>query len=146
MDILTTESKHNDLCYSKIDKLKKRPKKADNIIPNINCIIFKYAEIRLRFLEYFEIQPEYFDVRHLYSNRDRRILDHQYIQLYDGFKKNYPNEKILFTTRCRLYYLKSKYKSELSQFNYLNNLCNIWEKDKILLLDDDISTYDYDAD
>ena len=83
----------------------------------INCICFFVSEIRLRFLEFMGIDPKYFDIRHLYSPTERRIMDLKYIELFEKFKINELDGNVPFFNTFRYKYLKFRYRAEFNQYN-----------------------------
>ena len=136
MNIITTESRNGDLYNSKNTKFKEYKKTIIQLRPYVNYIHFWLAELRLKIFEYLEIKPKYFDIRHLYGKRDRRIFDLQYIELLDMFKNNNPNTKIPFPVQYRLFYLKLKYRLIFHQINTSEKKCYIWEKEDIIFDDE----------
>lgn len=116
-------------------------KNIKKIYPYINYFYFWYAEIRLKVIEYLEIEPKYFDIRHLYNEQYRQILDHQFIELYNKLKKELPNEKFPISTNFRIYYLRLKYRFKFHQTDTSNNFRCPWNKENILTLYEELELY-----
>lgn len=81
---------------------------SQNVLPWVNPISWIVVELRRRLYYLNHDAQSYFIDRHCYAPTERRLLDLFFVSNYDL----HPEARVDFITRCRLIYLRHKYKKE----------------------------------
>lgn len=115
---------------------------SNKIKPHIGPVSFAFAEAKRKFLSFIGVSLSYFDERHLYSLKDRWILDNMYLCQIDAAKKRGEKVILLPTDIIRHKYLKHKYRSDINQKHDWIRITSRKEKDCVYVWHEDIEIYE----
>lgn len=112
----------------------------NNVKPQINQVSYLFNKARYRLLLLANIEPNYFQKRHLYNLQDRRLLDNMFLLRIEKSKEE---SKSALTTAdfLRYYYFKFKYRSEINKKHKWIRVTSRKDKNCIFVWHEDIDIY-----